>query len=319
MIIDLTSPRTIASASEIPVFASRHRGLPVPVRLLRARAVNARYLESCGAVKLNEGWVRHRTEDFPFERLDHFLPRMARRTLTPEIVDLIPATSWFASLANLLTRTSWEVLRAPLVAHHGGCEDCGGGTSLEAHENWLYEPYDEDSGVQSLSGIVVLCKVCHETRHLGLARMRGRFGLAFSRLCAVNRISTLEAPVYLREIESRWEIRSDMEWALDLRLPAGMRLDVRPSVIHAGDGWLMGRTAKEEVAVRVVDVGVEETAGRVTLVGLTKEQLAQAHGEYDDSENDEGEPQGDDPEEGDVTPALEPLPRYSDDETDLPI
>src|SRR3546814_2341614 len=51
---------------------------------------------------------------------DLFLPRFARRGLVPEIVDLIPETSWCASLANILAPASWKLLRDAATIYAGG-------------------------------------------------------------------------------------------------------------------------------------------------------------------------------------------------------
>src|SRR3546814_17266667 len=82
------------------------------------------------------------------EPLDPFLPQFARRSIVPNVVDLIPETSWCSSLANMLSTRSWKLLRDVVIARVGGCEDCGSRANTECHELWSY---DEDLAVQKRS------------------------------------------------------------------------------------------------------------------------------------------------------------------------
>lgn len=117
------------------------------------------------------------------------------------IGDLIPRTSWGASLANLLSKTSWDKLRHPLIDQCGrACQLCGDGTlrSYDVHEIWSYQmptpqeikqAYAQGSlafGVQTLEGLMMLCPKCHACFHLGLANAKGRLGTVLSRLKVLN-------------------------------------------------------------------------------------------------------------------------------------
>ena len=275
--LDFSSGRSIVSAADIPVIGFRENpSSPRAVQLIRTSSANADYLRRHGAFETASGWYRHRTEGFPFERLRHFLPRYARGTVDVDVVDLIPATSWFASLANMLVKSSWDSLRAPLIAHHKGCEDCGAWSHLEAHELWSY---DIDAGIQTLTAILVLCKWCHETRHLGRARVTGRYDLVFERLRRINRIRPSEAVAYGDEIFAKWMERSEYEWQLDLGgLPPGTELVLQASIEHRGDGWLH-RPAKgnvDEILIRVINVGVADDQRNVCLVGVDQDSIVDA-------------------------------------------
>jgi hypothetical protein len=270
--MDLSSPREV-EASRIPLIGPARD----MVRLLRTRGISPERLCEWGAHREDGRWWRMRSEDFPFDALDAHLPRAARRSIVPEVVDLIPSSSWFASLANLLRRDSWDDLRRPLVAHHGGCQDCGDDRRLEAHESWSY---DDVAAVQTLDGILVLCRACHETRHLGRAKVTGRFDQAFGRLCTVNRIRDDERMAYIARVSSTWRARSAREWQLRLPLPEGLSLRLRPSVRHEGDGWLVmpPSAGAPGACTRVVDVGVGQTAEGVVLVGVSDGALSDAYG-----------------------------------------
>src|SRR5690606_23658509 len=135
------------------------------------------------------GWYITREARVLLEPLDPFLPQIARKRIVPNVVDLIPETSWCASLANLLTAKAWGLLRDATLSAAGGCEDCGSADNLECHEVWSY---DEAKGVQKLEALKAVCSACHETYHLGLASTRNRYSIAFARLVLINRIAKHE-------------------------------------------------------------------------------------------------------------------------------
>lgn len=252
-------------------------GDDAPIRLLRTSNVGDDRMRRRGAFERAGSWWVRRSIGFDFDGLGGNLPRFAARSLVPEIVDLIPSSSWFSSLANLLARKSWDELRSPLVDHHGGCQDCGHGARLEAHEAWSY---DEETGIQTLRGILVLCHWCHETRHLGFARRMGRFDVVFERLRLVNRLSLEETADYLAIVDSDWRRRSTLEWQLRLPLPEGMVLRLRPGVHHEGDGWLVQEASERrpECATRLIDVGIGLLDGDVVVVGAARTEIEQAYG-----------------------------------------
>lgn len=115
--------------------------------------------------------------------------------------DLIPSSSWGSSLANLLTKKSWDTLRHPLIEKNNHvCQLCGCKKKvLDVHEVWSYDfPKQEDLdqasanenitafGLQTLQGLMTICKKCHECFHLGLALVNGRLDIALERLAGLN-------------------------------------------------------------------------------------------------------------------------------------
>ncbi|MGZ2749930.1 hypothetical protein [Burkholderia stagnalis] len=141
--------------------------------------------------------------------------------------DLIPETSWGASLYNLLAPAAWEALRAPVLArNHRVCELCGIQlSSLDVHEIWEYDcpPDDEMArrdeltvfGVQRLCGLMSVCQDCHLCFHLGLANARGKLSTTLDRLAALNNWSRREVDDYYQIIGDRWERASQIHWMLD--------------------------------------------------------------------------------------------------------
>lgn len=199
--------------------------------------------------------------------LDDLLPRVAREFLIPEIVDLIPSGSWFASLANLLVASSWNALKDPFIESSGICGECGDVGNLEGHEKWCYDPV---SAVQRLDGIRCLCSRCHATQHLGRANIVGNFGGVFNRLCVLNRIEPWEEREYRETIFSLFEQRSRMEWAIDVSdaIEALGHLSLKADVLFAGDGWIHrpGKDMRDDAAVRLVGCDIAFDGKRLVLV-----------------------------------------------------
>ena len=201
------------------------------------------------------------------EDLDDLLPRAVRKLVIPEVVDLIPAGSWFASLANLLVGSSWCALKDPFIEGASVCTECGDAARLEGHESWSYDPV---TSIQSLEGIRCLCARCHATQHLGRANVVGTFGGVFGRLCALNRISRWEEDDYRERIFALFEQRSRIEWSLDVSGAIGSlgHLSLKADVLFAGDGWVY-RPAKDErgeAAMRITGCDIGYDGKRLVLI-----------------------------------------------------
>lgn len=174
--------------------------------------------------------------------------------------DLIPYTSWGSSLANLLTRDSWNKLRWPLItAHNNVCELCGNRlNSLEVHEVWSYAfppaavmkkaSSEIVFGTQTLDGLLALCSDCHRCFHLGRERSQGTLDITLKRLAALNNWTDLEIDDYYNTVLSRWEITSKIHWNLDLSTlehPDGFLSIKSPWEIHpkVGQGRMLTRNS----------------------------------------------------------------------------
>lgn len=214
------------------------------------------------------GTLRIRTDDLEARAiLDRCLPRVAQDLIVPEIVDLIPAGSWFASLANLLVGSSWKALKDPLIRAAGACEECGDTRRLEGHEKWSYDP---GSRIQTLMTVRCLCSRCHAMQHLGRANIVGNFGGVFRRLCLVNRIERDEKEAYLSAIFSLFEQRSAIEWSLDVSdaVRALGSLSLKEDVLFDGDGWIYrpAGSGRPETAMRIVGSEIGYDGRRLVLV-----------------------------------------------------
>lgn len=145
--------------------------------------------------------------------------------------DHIPVTSWGSSLANLLTKSSWDALRLPRIAkNHNICEVCGKRKrEMDVHEIWEYHlPEDAHKaaqlaeegavlfGRQKLVDIWPVCKPCHQSFHLGLASKNGRLESALERTRAINQWTDRYVEDYHRIVCERFLIHNEFFWALDL-------------------------------------------------------------------------------------------------------
>jgi hypothetical protein len=143
--------------------------------------------------------------------------------------DLIPSTSWGASLANLLTKKSWDMLRHPLISKNNNiCEMCGTKHKvLDVHEVWSYWIFSENEnaivsstmplkvGIQRLEGLLTICHECHKCFHLGKASVDGEIDRVLERLSMINGWSQAEGRSYYQTVSKRWASLSKHNWVLD--------------------------------------------------------------------------------------------------------
>ncbi|HZI17911.1 MAG TPA: HNH endonuclease [Pyrinomonadaceae bacterium] len=132
-------------------------------------------------------------------------------------VELVPRTSWFKNVRSHVPAAEWERLKKLTFGRAGyRCEVCGGRGPrwpVECHEVFSY---DDARRVQRLERLVALCPACHETKHIGLAGLRGRRAPAVAHLARVNGWSIADAELYLEACFEQWHRRSCHEWQLDL-------------------------------------------------------------------------------------------------------
>ena len=130
--------------------------------------------------------------------------------------ELVPDGCWHSNLRAVLSASAWNAVRREVYARAGGkCEICGrSGVRLEAHEQW---EYDEKRGVQRLTGIVALCRRCHETAHIGRAQLTGRGEAAEDWYMRVNNCSYAEVRAELGRANGEQKRRNRVsEGALDI-------------------------------------------------------------------------------------------------------
>lgn len=171
---------------------------------------------------------------------------ISNRLREPILPDMIPASSWGSSLANLLTRPSWDAIRFPVISARGNrCQVCSEQKrAMECHEIWAYSMPPRSAlegtiGVQRLIGLAALCSECHEMFHLGFAKIRGRLEAVSKRLMAVNGWTDAQYKSFYRTMGSKFTTRSEVYWGLDLSLVGdGQPLVVKDEWTLDADGML---------------------------------------------------------------------------------
>lgn len=161
-----------------------------------------------------------------------FAPFVARKHFVPFHVDMIPATSWGASLANLLSQHSWKQVRREVFQRAGYvCEICGQADGpVECHELWAFDDQNTVDGwnTQTLQSLMCLCHDCHEMFHPGLADLNGRAKECSDRRKAVNAWTKKDHDIAVAQMMKKFEQRSNKRWRLDLSsLPQNLTLEIK--------------------------------------------------------------------------------------------
>lgn len=142
-------------------------------------------------------------------------------------IELIPSNSYGNNLRKLLRGCTWDRLRYHHYQAAGHrCECCASeriplGTPrnpsrLECHEEW---EYDDEIRIQKLVGLVALCSLCHQCKHIGRTLSVGGGKRAIRWLATVNEWSLRRTEMYINAALVEHTIRSvGSEWMLDLSL-----------------------------------------------------------------------------------------------------
>lgn len=137
--------------------------------------------------------------------------------MTKLTVELVPSTSWFNNVRSKVTTQEWGTIRKAVYAKaQNRCEICGGkGTkhAVECHEIW---EYNDINHIQKLIGMTALCPECHRVKHIGMAQVRGEYGIALAHLAKINKWTKEEAGLYIEAQFEQWARRSKHQWTLDI-------------------------------------------------------------------------------------------------------
>jgi len=134
-------------------------------------------------------------------------------------IELVPSTVWNSSLYQLLPRNIWNKIRNEHIARHGRkCQVCGETKGvMNLHEIWNY---DDENHIQKLDGFILLCKMCHHVKHIGLAGILASQGKlnydkVIEHFCKVNECSKQEFEEHKAEAFEIWSLRSCYDWQQD--------------------------------------------------------------------------------------------------------
>ena len=127
---------------------------------------------------------------------------------------LVPRSSWYKSLANLLDKETWKMIRKRELRRAGyKCEICGySGKGLHCHEIW---EYDDKRKIQKLVGYRILCERCHLAHHLGFAAVSGRLEETVEWISEVTGMKESEVWKLVDKAFEEWEERSKYTWKID--------------------------------------------------------------------------------------------------------
>ena len=88
---------------------------------------------------------------------------------------------------------------------------------MNLHERWNY---DDVNHVQKLEGFILLCKMCHHVKHIGLAEILADEGKldydeVIKHFCKVNNCSIKEFEKHVDDAFAIWRERSLQQWKQD--------------------------------------------------------------------------------------------------------
>lgn len=140
-------------------------------------------------------------------------------------IELVPATVWYSSLYRLLQSDVWNSIRSDIIVKNGRkCQICGEVEGImNLHEIW---EYDDQKHIQKLGGFILLCKMCHHVKHIGLAGILAEEGkLDYDELtehfCRVNGCTRQDFEECRDKAFEIWENRSKHKWKQDFGKYAG--------------------------------------------------------------------------------------------------
>lgn len=152
---------------------------------------------------------------------------MCAKSKTPKLtIELIPSTCHFSNVRTTIKKKEWDKIRFLSYEAAGHkCEICksigteqGYKHNLECHEIW---GYDDENHTQKLEGLISLCPICHQVKHIGMAIKMGRFGRCVKQLAIVNKWNREQIDAHVAESFEVYKERSLHEWTLDLSLLNG--------------------------------------------------------------------------------------------------
>jgi hypothetical protein len=180
------------------------------------------------------------------------------KTKQPKLtVELIPSTCHFSNVRTTVKKKEWDKIRFLAYETAGNkCQICksigteqGHKHNLECHEIW---DYDDENHIQTLVGLIALCPICHQVKHIGMAIKMGRFTKCVRQLALVNKWTRPEIDAHIAESFEVYKERSLHEWTLDLSLlnepPYELNIDINEERIFEIRKYKKKRRKKKNVA-----------------------------------------------------------------------
>lgn len=134
-------------------------------------------------------------------------------------IELVPSTVWYSSLYRLLPREVWNNIRNEIIRENERkCQICSERNGvMNLHEIWNY---DDRKHIQKLVGFILLCKMCHHVKHIGLAGIlasRGEldYEKVIKHFCKVNKCTKEDFEKHKDRAFEIWHNRSGHQWKQD--------------------------------------------------------------------------------------------------------
>jgi hypothetical protein len=139
------------------------------------------------------------------------------------LVELVPTTCHYSNVRSTLTTQQWDKIRKLSYEAAGNvCEICGESGknqgykhNVECHEIW---EYDDKNHIQTLGGLISLCPICHQVKHIGRAIAMGKENDCFNQMAKVNKWTQQQIQEHIVESFKLHKTRSKHKWGLDLSL-----------------------------------------------------------------------------------------------------
>ena len=138
-------------------------------------------------------------------------------------IELVPSTCHFSNVRTTIKPKEWDKVRfISYEAANHVCEICGDNGknqgynhNVECHEIWYY---DDTTHIQKLVGLVSLCPICHQVKHIGRAIAMGKERIVHRQLRKVNQWTQAQVDKHIKESFEVYKERSQHEWELDISL-----------------------------------------------------------------------------------------------------
>jgi hypothetical protein len=193
---------------------------------------------------------------------------MCAKSKAPKLsVELIPTTCHYSNVRTTVTKKEWDMIRfMSYEKANNKCEICGESGkdqgykhNVECHEIW---DYNDETHVQKLIGLISLCPICHQVKHIGRAIAMGKHQDAYNQLAKVNKWTPKEVELHILASFELHKERSKHEWTLDLSIllkePYNLKIDVGSKRIFEVKKYKKKRkrsktkTATKKVAVKKI-------------------------------------------------------------------
>lgn len=138
-------------------------------------------------------------------------------------IELIPKTCHYSNVRTTVKPIEWDKIRfISYEAAEHKCEICGDtgknqgyNHNVECHEIW---DYNDNTHTQTLVGLISLCPLCHQVKHIGRAIAMGRAEVAYNHLMKVNKWSPKQVEKHILDSFTIHNERSKYEWDLDISI-----------------------------------------------------------------------------------------------------